>query len=222
MKLWIMTRCALVAVLALAWSCSDEETGPIGVAVVGPLTGDASHVGEQIRNVTEMVLEESGGEVRGRQIIPVYVDSQSDPDLAAEAYREVIQDPENNIVSGFFNWHSDVSVSLMDVAADEDMAHVCALGATGEINDKVEADPERYEGWSKGWPTPSKLAQNYITAISDAIEAGTFSPSELNAAVYGEDTSWGRSFGEAIRVGLEDAGWTIVAEIYLPQPILIT
>ena len=33
-------------------------------------------------------------------------------------------------------------------------------------------------------------------------------------AIYGEDTDWGRSFGNAIKGQLEEAGWETVAEEY--------
>ncbi len=68
----------------------------------------------------------------------------------------------------------------------------------------------------KGWPTPKKLSVNYVTALNDAIEAGTWTPESKTAAIYGEDTDWGRSFGAAIKGQLQDAGWEIVAEEYFP------
>ncbi|RME70300.1 MAG: branched-chain amino acid ABC transporter substrate-binding protein, partial [Chloroflexi bacterium] len=75
----------------------------------------------------------------------------------------------------------------------------------------------KYGYWtSKGWPTPVKLTQNYVTALEDAIAAGVWTPAEKTAAIYGEDTDWGRSFGNGIKGQLEAAGWTVVDEQYFP------
>jgi branched-chain amino acid transport system substrate-binding protein len=64
----------------------------------------------------------------------------------------------------------------------------------------------------KGWPTPKKLSISYVQALEDAIAEGLWTPAEKTVAIYGEDTDWGRSFGNAIKEQLEAVGWTTVAE----------
>ena len=54
----------------------------------------------------------------------------------------------------------------------------------------------------------------YVEALEEAIEKGIWTPDKKTAAIYGEDTDWGRSFDAAIRGQLENAGWEIVSEDY--------
>lgn len=215
----IKSPLSLLLGLSLAACSADDvaDDGPIAMLVVGPRSGPNALIGEELENVANMVVNEAGGTVAGREIELVFVDSASDPAIAAENYAAAAQDPESNVVVGLLNWHSDVSVELMDVAADEGLAHIAALGASGSINEKFESDPERYRGWSKGWATPTKLGTNYVTAIEDAIASGSLELGERGrtVAIYGEDTSWGQGFGAGMRTALEDAGWTVVAEAWV-------
>jgi branched-chain amino acid transport system substrate-binding protein len=52
--------------------------------------------------------------------------------------------------------------------------------------------------------------------LEDAIAAGTWSPAAKTAAIYGEDTDWGRSFGNGLKGQLEATGWRVVDEQYFP------
>jgi branched-chain amino acid transport system substrate-binding protein len=85
------------------------------------------------------------------------------------------------------------------------------------VNEKFNSDPEKYGYWtSKGWPTPVKLTVNYVEALENAIAEGVWSPEDKTVAIYGEDTDWGRSFGEGIAGQLADAGWEVVDRQYFP------
>lgn len=208
----------LLCFAAIGCSADDNaDDGPIAIVVVGPQSGPNALIGEEIGNVAKMVAEDADNEVAGRELELVFVDSASDPEVAVENYTAALQDPEHNVVAGFFNWHSDVALELMEVSADEGIAHIAALGASEAINDKATSDPERYRGWSKGWATPTKLGANYVTAVEDAITAGTLDLGDRGrtVAIYGEDTSWGQGFGAGMKAALEEAGWTVVAEEFV-------
>jgi branched-chain amino acid transport system substrate-binding protein len=213
---WIPTILFAGALLAGCNNGSGGSDEPLGIAVLGPFSGPSQSVGNEIRNTVQMAAEEQPT-VAGREVKPVFVDSMSDPEMAPQNYREAVQKPENDIVVGNFNWHSDVSVTVMDAAADMNLAHVAALGATGMVNEKFSSDPERYNVWSKGWPDPVKLSANYVTAIEDAIEAGSWSPGEKKVAIYGAESAWGQSFGNGIKSQLEANGWTVVGTWWLQQ-----
>jgi branched-chain amino acid transport system substrate-binding protein len=66
----------------------------------------------------------------------------------------------------------------------------------------------------KTWPMPAKLSVAYVDTVEGAIAAGLWAPAAKKAAIYGEDTDWGRSFGAAIRDQLKEAGWEITSEDY--------
>lgn len=183
--------------------------------VLGPFTGPSARTGEEFRTSAEMALENVDYTIGDYTLEPVWVDSQSDPEKATRAYEEAIV--QDGIQAGVLNWHSSVAVAVMEVNAKHKIPHFFGFGATEVVNEKFQSDQEKYGYWAtKGWPTPDKLSQNYVTALEDAIAAGAWSPDEKRAAIYGEDTDWGRSFGEGLAGQLEAAGWEIVDRQYFP------
>jgi branched-chain amino acid transport system substrate-binding protein len=192
---------------------AEDMTFTIGV--LGPFTGPSARTGDEFRVSAEMALENIDYQIGPYTIDVVYIDSQSDPELATRAYEEaVVQD---GVEAGVLNWHSSVSVAVMEVTAKHKVPHFFGFGATEVVNEKFESDPETYGYWTtKGWPTPVKLSANYVSTIEDAIAAGVWTPEAKTAAIYGEDTDWGRSFGEGIAGQLEEAGWEIIDRQYVP------
>jgi branched-chain amino acid transport system substrate-binding protein len=106
----------------------------------------------------------------------------------------------------------------MDIAAKYEVPHFSAFGATDEVNRKWNSDPDKYFYWvNKWWPSPPSLAPAYVDTIETAIANGDWAPEEKTAVIWGEDTDWGRSFGEGMIKSLEAAGWEILSEEYFPQ-----
>jgi branched-chain amino acid transport system substrate-binding protein len=197
---------------------AEETTGDktFTIGVLGPFTGPSALTGEQFRAASEMALEAVDYQVGDYTLEVVWIDSQSDPEKATRAYEEaVVQD---GVQAGVLNWHSSVSVAVMEVTAVHEVPHFFGFGATEVVNEKFNSDREKYGYWTtKGWPTPIKLAPNYVTAVEDAIAAGDFDPGEeKRAAIYGEDTDWGRSFGAGLAQALEENGWVVADEQYFP------
>ena len=183
------------------------------LGVLGPFSGPSARTGDEFKQSAIMALEAVDNKVGPYTIEPVWIDSQSDPAKAAQAYEQaVVQD---GIQAGVLNWHSSVAVSVMEITAKHKIPHIFGFGATEVVNETFASDPEYYGYWAfKGWPSPAKLSISYVQALEDAIATGKWTPAEKTVAIYGEDTDWGRSFGGAIKGQLEDAGWTVVAEEY--------
>ncbi len=162
-----------------------------------------------------MAFEAIGSKIGPYTIEPVYIDDQSDPAKGAAAYEQAVVGQK--IVAGLGGWHSSVAVAQMEVTAKYKVPHFFAMGATGVVNEKFNSDKEKYGYWTvKGWPDPAKLTIGYVQAIEDAITAGNFSPGEKKVAIYGEDTDWGRSFGQGLKDQLTAVGWTVASEDYFP------
>jgi len=186
------------------------------IGVLGPFTGPSARTGQEFQTSAEMALENIDYTIGDYTIEVVWIDSQSDPEAATRAYEEAIV--QHGVQAGVLNWHSSVSVAVMEITANHQVPHFFGFGATELVNEKFEAEQERYGYWAtKGWPTPDKLSQNYVTALEDAIAAGEFDPGdEKRVAIYGEDTDWGRSFGDGIAGQLEAVGWEVVDYQYFP------
>jgi len=191
----------------------EEATEVFKLGVLGPFSGPSARTGDEFKASVNMAFEDIGWQIGKYTVEPVWIDSQSDPAKASQAYEQaVVQD---GIQAGILNWHSSVAVSCMEVTAKHKVPHFFGFGATEVVNETFESDPDKYGYWmNKGWPTPKKLSISYVQALEDAIAEGTWAPEEKTVAIYGEDTDWGRSFGTAIKEQLEEVGWTTVAEEY--------
>ena len=191
----------------------EEATQTFKLGILGPFSGPSARTGDEFKAAATMAFDKVNWQICNYKVEPVWIDSQSDPAKAAQAYEQaVVQD---GIQAGILNWHSSVAVSAMEVAAKHKIPHFFGFGATEVVNETFASDPEKYGYWMvKGWPTPAKLSISYVQALEDAIAGGTWSPAEKTVAIYGEDTDWGRSFGNAIKGQLQDAGWEVVAEEY--------
>ncbi len=190
-----------------------EATETFKLGFLGPFSGPSARTGEEFKASATMALEEINYQIGHYEIEPVWIDSQSDPAKASQAYEQAIV--QDGIQAGVLNWHSSVAVSCMEITAKHKVPHFFGFGATEVVNETFASDPEKYGYWMfKGWPTPKKLSISYVQALEDAIAQGVWTPAEKTVAIYGEDTDWGRSFGAAIKEQLEAAGWETVAEEY--------
>ena len=187
--------------------------GVLKLGILGPFTGPAAMVGAEFRCSVEMAFDAIDWQIGDYQVVPVWIDSQSDPDVAAAAYEQAVV--EEGVQAAILNFHSAVSVSCMEMAARYKIPHIFAFGATEQVNDIFASDPEKYGYWmNKGWPVPEKLSISYVEALEAAIAEGSWRPEDKTVAVCGENTAWGLSFGQAIKGQLEATGWTTVAEEY--------
>ena len=212
--------CVLALVVGLALqlgvAMASEPTKTFKLGVLGPFTGPSARTGEEFKDATIMAFEEINYQVDDYQIELVWIDSQSDPEKATRAYEEAIV--QQGVQAGIINWHSSVAVAVMEVTAKHKVPHFFGSGATEVVNEKFHSDPAKYSYWNfKMWPVPVKLAVNYVTAIEDSIAKGIWKPESKRAAIYGEDTDWGRSFGKGLKDSLVAAGWEIVDEQYFPM-----
>ncbi len=186
------------------------------VGILGPFTGPSARTGQEFKASVRMAFDAIGYKIGDYKVELTWIDSQSDPQKAATAYQEaVIRD---KIEVGCLNWHSSVAVAVMEVTARYKIPHFFGMAATDVVNEKYHSDPARYGYWmAKAWPTPSKLTVAYVTALEDAIQKGRWAPPGKTVGIWGEDTDWGRSFGQAIGNQLKARGWTVLAEEYFPM-----
>jgi branched-chain amino acid transport system substrate-binding protein len=198
---------------SLAIVRAAPQDGVFRLGVLGPFTGPSESTGVEFKGSVTMAFDAINWQIGSYKIEPVWIDSQSDPAKAAKAYEEAVL--QDGIQAAILNWHSSVAVDCMDVSAKYQIPQIFPFGATEVVNEKFLSDPEKYGYWmNKGWPVSAKLTISYVQAVEDAIARGAWSPGEKTMAICGENTAWGRSFGQAIKGQLEAAGWTTVAEEY--------
>lgn len=184
------------------------------LGVLGPFSGPTARIGQELQKGIELAFEDIEYQIGDYEIELVLIDSQADPAKGAEAYEEAIV--QKGIQAAMMNWHSSVAVACMDIAAKHQIPHFFGLGAATTLNEMWEAEPDKYFYWLKGWPDPPKLGKNYVLTLNDAVDSGMWEPEAKTVAVWGEQTDWGRTFGEGVAQQFEELGWEVIAMEYFP------
>ncbi|HIJ55307.1 MAG TPA: ABC transporter substrate-binding protein [Deltaproteobacteria bacterium] len=211
---WVLTLCVAVAA-SMMFSNALAAERVLKVGVLAPYTGPSAKSGVEFKNSTKMAFEKIDYKVGDYKIDLIWIDSQSDPAKASSAYAEAVE--AKGMEVGILNWHSSVAIALMDVAAHYKIPHIFAFGAAPLIDEKYRANPEKYSyHCGKGWPVPAKLTVGYVECLNNAIEKGIWKPKKKLAAIYGEDTDWGRSAAGALKDAFTKSGWEILSEDYFP------
>ncbi len=208
-KKFLILSLLFVMLVGFTFAVVAEEK-ELKVGVVAPLTGPSSRVGEEFKGAIEMAFENIDYTVGDYKIKLLWVDSESETAKATQAYEKAIL--RDGMDVGLINWHSWVTVGLMDICAMHKIPHYFGYGATVVVNEKYNKNPDRYKYWlGKAWPSPKLLTTGYVMALEEAIKSGKWNPEKKRAAIYGDDTDWGRDFGAGIAEQLEKHGWEIVA-----------
>ena len=205
----------LTIIVALAAFCGPTMAADkvLKVGIMGPFTGPSAKAGQEFKDSIQMAMEKIGGKVGDYKLELVWVDSQSDPAKATNAFAEAIE--RKGVQAGAINWHSSVAAACMDLAAQYKVPWFFGMGAAAIVNEKWTSDPKKYSYWGgKGWPTPAKLDAGIVAFMEDMIKEGKLKVEERKAAIFGEDTDWGRNSGESVKNALIKAGWKIASEDY--------
>lgn len=185
------------------------------VGCMAPLTGPSAKTGGEIRNSATMAFDEIGSQIGDYKVELVWIDSQSDPAKATNAYAEAVE--RKGIQVGLLNWHSSVAIAVMDMAAKYKIPHLFGIGGSSVINDKYQTNPEKYGGyWLKSWPIPQKTSSAYVDFLEDAIAKGIFKPKNKKVVIFVEDTDWGRDILKGGNKMFKDKGWEVVSEDIIP------
>ena len=192
---------------------ASENGAPLKIGACGPFSGPAERTGYAIRQGILMALEDArnAGELpvtidgKRRDINIVWADSRSDPTYAVRSVTKAITRQGVELMIG--GWHSSVALALMDTEADLNTIHLGHLGTSQYIADKINRNPQRYRGWFKGWPSPTKLAGLYGEPLKYFIAQGLWRPANRRAAIVVENSAFGLSWGEALSASLKQAGF---------------
>lgn len=215
-KVGITVAVLLVVLLTVIAGCGSEGSGSdskvltVGVAI--PLTGPSAKAGIEFQDTVKMVFEEVDYKIGDYDVSLVWIDDQADPQKGTAAYEQAVV--KDKIDVGILNWNSSVAMALMDIVAKYEIPHYFPLGAAGTINEKWHSDDKYHYYINKGWAMPDKMTMAYIEVIDQIIEEGIWEPHNRKLAIYGDDTDWGRSYGESMKRRFTEAGWEVVNEDY--------
>src|SRR5690625_726652 len=214
---------ACAAIIAGGPTVGDASAQePIKVGVMGPFTGPAGRTGEGIQKGAMMAVEEAreegllpveiDGEKRDLELI--WVDSESTPEKAVRAVSDAVsREGVQLMVSG---WHSSVAMAVSESESGLGIVHIGQGGESQYICEKINAGPESYRHWFKGWPSPPIFAGLYGDPLQHFMDEGLWKPQSMKAAVLVEDTDFGRGWGEALATSLENIGFEVLPYDVVP------
>ena len=93
-----------------AMNASAEKVLKVGL--MGPFTGPSAESGQNIKNSLLMRLDEAGNKVGDYKLEYIFIDSQSDPAKATNAYVEAIE--RKGMQVGLGGWHSSVAMAVIE------------------------------------------------------------------------------------------------------------
>lgn len=191
--------------------------GPLKIGCLGPFTGPAARTGDAMKEGTMLAIEDAraANEIpvtidgQKRDVEIVWIDDQSSPEVAVKALNSAInRDGVQMIING---WHSSVALAVMDAELPYNIVNLGSLAASQSIADKILAEPEKYRGYFKGWPSAKAEAGIYAEPLQQFLDKGMWKPANRKAAVVAEDTDYGSSWGQSMVESLQRIGFEVVA-----------
>ena len=211
-------KCLFIVALAVsllipltAMNASAEKELVVGM--MGPFTGPAAQSGANIKNMLMMRLEEADMKVGDYKLKIVYIDSQSDPAKATNAYVEAIE--RKGMQVGLGGWHSSVAIAVSDIAVKYGVPHMGGMGAAWPLSEKIQENPNYHGYWFKFWGYPAMAATLYFDFIEWAMKNTSWKPEKKITAVACEETDWGRDWADSAMKLLKEYGWKIEMEDYV-------
>jgi ABC-type branched-subunit amino acid transport system substrate-binding protein len=197
-------------------SAGDGGGDTLRVGVYGPLSGPVANIGEAKRSgwdlVTQLVNENGG--IDGTEIELFYADSQSQPAQGRSAVNRLVEQENIDIIGG--GYHSDVTLSVVEIANQSQLPQIIDESVSSAINDKIEEQNMRTV--FKTAPGSAAYSKAWIDAISafEEREVGYFPFENKRIAMIAEDTSYGITVMEDTASGLEEEGWTVTSQDEVP------
>jgi len=217
---WVVLVCLLTLLLAVvAAGCGDEGTSttsaatdgssttaasqptgdPVVIGAIVSATGPGAALGEQERNVLQMMEEQinAGGGVLGRPLKIVIEDDKSDPKEAVTSANRLIQ--QEKAVALIAGTISPSTLAVKEITAQAGLPQM-AMAAANDITDKPPTD------WI--WRTPPKDAlavARALTYVSETLTAKTI-------AVLHDENAFGSSGAAEIEKTAGKYGLEIVAK----------
>src|SRR5512140_3276322 len=100
----------LAVVMALMTGCTKQDQNVIRIGAAGPMTGDQSKMGIDLRNGVELAVAEwnEKGPLLGRKIQLIPGDDQADPKQAVSIANKFVNQKVSAVVG---HWNSNCSIN---------------------------------------------------------------------------------------------------------------
>ena len=202
-------RASVAAILATtfattALTASAEETGPIKIAVVTPLSGTYASIGQQVKWGIELATKEinDAGGVMGRKLELMFEDEEANPAVATQKAEKLFQQEKADFLTGTVNSGSTL-----------------AVGQVAERNHRLMATTVSFADTITGEKcSPNVFRVNARAGQQSAALAEWLAKAKPDARVFfiGPDYEMGRSTVAAFKSAAEKKGAKNVGEVFPP------
>jgi len=202
MKRIIALSLALLISLGLM-SCAKDETGPIEIGVLLPLTGAKAKFGEMEKNSFELAQAEinAAGGVKGRDLMFIYEDDTGKPDVGRMGMEKLITVDKVPLVTGGYS--SSVTFAAAQVAQKYKVPFLVNTGSVDKIT-----EPESFD------LTVSDAANFYIYRLNPPVSEyasgleGFLENVAIvkSAMIFHENTTFGTKGAKAFAKSCEKLG----------------
>ena len=191
------------AALTLALVGNAQAADPVKVGLLLPYTGTYAALGEAITNGMKMAIEQQGGQLGGRAVEYVSVDSEANPGKAVPNMQKLVDGAKVDVVVGPV--HSGVGMGAVKVARDSGVPLIIPNAGFNAATGPLCA-PNIFRTSFTSWQTAYPMGQ--VAADKGYKNIVT--------------VAWRYGFGtesvEGFKEGFEKAGGTVSKEIYVPFP----
>ena len=192
---------ALALGISLATAAHAAE--PVKIGLLLPDTGTYAALGEAITNGMKLAIEQGGGQLGGRPVEYVSVDSEANPGKAVPNMQKLISGSQVDVVVGPV--HSGVGMGAAKVARETGVPLIIPNAGFNAATGPLCA-PNIFRTSFTSWQTAYPMGQ--IAADKGYKNIVT--------------VAWRYGFGtesvEGFKEGFEKAGGTVSKEIYVPFP----
>lgn len=201
-KLLFVSLCLVLAVMLAAPACAPEEEKPLKIGLLLPYTGFASPwTAPHCEAAVKLKLDEVGWEVAGRPIELITEDAASDPVVAVEKAKKLVEHDKVEVLIGPL-W----GASSIAVANYASQAGVCV---SGYIQESMVCLRQ----------TPNYQVMPFGTLAGGNVPAGYYAYDVLGyrtATTVYQDFVAGEEFIGGFEAGFEERGGTIVQRQAIP------
>ncbi len=206
----LLARCAKKSALVVYAACaatllsiSALAAEPIKIGVMLPFTGTYAKLGENITDGLKLAIEQNGGQLGGRDVEYVVVDSEAKPDKAPTNMQKLVSGEHVDFVVGPV--HSGVGMGMLKIARDEDTILLIPNAGFGAATGALCA-PNVFRTSFTMWQTAYPMGKVLVDRGIKKVVTMTWN--------YAAGKDGMASFKE----GFEEAGGEVVKQLWVPFP----
>lgn len=181
-----------------------QESGPIRIGVLTPLSGTYASIGQQVKWGVELATKEinDGGGIMGRKIELLFEDEEANPSVATQKAEKLFQSAKVHFLTGTVNSGSTLAVGQV---AERNKA---LIATSVSFSDAITGDK----------CSPNVFRVNAKAGQQSAALAEWLPKERPNAKVFylGPDYEMGRSTVAAFKNAAEKKNTKTVGEVYPP------